>query len=292
MEQPMKQTFLMFLRGNVYYYEDTRDGGQHSLHTRDKADARRLINAKNESVHNPAAVNLQIGRTYIAASSPEMLIRTWETVFEAMTPVKEGLTRERWDRVGKDPAYNLIWNRPIMETQPEEILKVLKTGTIATNVFLRRMHNYAIDMGWLPTPIIAKRKWPKLKHGETRAITAGEHQLILNGEKNPERHDYYELLWYLGGSQGDIAGLQAEDANVEKGTVFYQRQKTAVDVMQRMGSKVKEVLNRLPKTVGGGVKVVEKRRFENPAGFSLERSNSAVSVSRPVGPSSDSWRLQ
>jgi hypothetical protein len=27
--------------------------------------------------------------------------------------------------------------------------------------------------------------------------------------------------------------------------------------------------------VGGGVKVVEKRRFENPAGVSLERSNSA-----------------
>jgi hypothetical protein len=146
MEQPMKQTFLMFLRGNVYYYEDTRDGEQHSLHTRDKADARRLINAKNESVHNPAAVNLQIGRTYIAASSPEMLTRTWMTVFVAMTPVKEGSTQERWDRVGKDPAYKLIWERPLLETQPEEILKVIKTGTIATHVFLRRMHNYAIDI--------------------------------------------------------------------------------------------------------------------------------------------------
>jgi len=30
--------------------------------------------------------------------------------------------------------------------------------------------------------------------------------------------------------------------------------------------------------VGGGVKVVEKWRFENPAGVSLERSNSAMSV--------------
>jgi hypothetical protein len=76
----MQQTFLIFLRGNVYYYEDTRDGGQHSLHTRDKADARRLINAKNESVHNPAAVNLQIERTHITASSPEVLTRTWMTL--------------------------------------------------------------------------------------------------------------------------------------------------------------------------------------------------------------------
>jgi hypothetical protein len=30
--------------------------------------------------------------------------------------------------------------------------------------------------------------------------------------------------------------------------------------------------------VGGGVKVVEKWRFENPAGVSLEMSNSAMSV--------------
>jgi hypothetical protein len=34
----------------------------------------------------------------------------------------------------------------------------------------------------------------------------------------------------------------------------------------------------LAEVVGGGVKVVEKRRFENPAGVSLERSNSAMSV--------------
>jgi len=30
--------------------------------------------------------------------------------------------------------------------------------------------------------------------------------------------------------------------------------------------------------VGGGVKVVEKRRFENPAGVSLERSNFAMLI--------------
>jgi hypothetical protein len=43
------------------------------------------------------------------------------------------------------------------------------------------------------------------------------------------------------------------------------------------------MLRRCPATkkfdaVGGGVKVVEKWRFENPAGVSLERSNSAMSV--------------
>ena len=107
----MKQTFLMFQRGTVYYYEDTRNGEQRSLRTRNKSDAQRLINAKNESVQNPAAVNLQIGRTYIAASSPEMLTRTWKTVFDAMLPAKTGSTQERWDRVGKDTAYDLVWER-------------------------------------------------------------------------------------------------------------------------------------------------------------------------------------
>jgi len=50
-------------------------------------------------------------------------------------------------------------------------------------------------------------------------------------------------------------------------------------------------LKAFPKAVGGGVKVVEKRRFENPAGFHL-RGTVFGKFSRPVGPSSDSWRLR
>jgi hypothetical protein len=38
-----------------------------------------------------------------------------------------------------------------------------------------------------------------------RAITADEHQGIIEREHNPEIRVYYQLLWHLGGSQTDIA---------------------------------------------------------------------------------------
>jgi hypothetical protein len=159
--------------------------------------AQRLLNAKSGADENPSSVNLQIARTYIAAANPEMLERTWRGVFDAMTPLKEGPTQERWERAGKDEAYKTIWDVTLMETQPDLILKTLNSGTVATNVFLRRMHNFAIDMNWLLGPILPKTKWPKIKHQETRAITAAEHKLIIDGEANAERRDFYELCWYL-----------------------------------------------------------------------------------------------
>ena len=47
-------------------------------------------------------------------------------------------------------------------------LDVLDTGTVATNVFLRRIHNFALDMGWLPWPVLPKKQWPKIRFKETR----------------------------------------------------------------------------------------------------------------------------
>jgi hypothetical protein len=49
-----------------------------------------------------------------------------------------------------DEAFDIIRNVPILETQSAHFLKVLGAGSVATNVFLRRIHNFAIDMGWLP----------------------------------------------------------------------------------------------------------------------------------------------
>lgn len=43
------------------------------------------------------------------------------------------------------------------------------------------------------------------------SITHEEHQLIVGREKNPERRNFYELCWYLGGSKTDVAKLKAGD---------------------------------------------------------------------------------
>lgn len=46
----MKDRFKLFRRGEVFYYEDRSTGRQKSLLTRDKAEARRIIQAKNDTV--------------------------------------------------------------------------------------------------------------------------------------------------------------------------------------------------------------------------------------------------
>ena len=74
---------------------------------------------------------------------------------------------------------------------------MLQAGTISTNVFLRRIHNFALDLGWLPWPVIVKRQWPGIHFQEKRAITQVEHLAIPEREKNPEWRAFYALLWHL-----------------------------------------------------------------------------------------------
>jgi hypothetical protein len=55
----------------------------------------------------------------------------------------------------------------------------MNAGTVSTNIYLRRLHNFAIDMGWLLAPIIPRRKWPPINFKAKQAITAEEHLKIL-----------------------------------------------------------------------------------------------------------------
>ena len=84
----------------------------------------------------------------------------------------------------------------------------LKAGTVSTNVHLRKLHNFCLSMNWLPRPLIPKRLWPEVRFQPKRALTVEEHQLIIEREQNPERRNFYELCWHLGGSQSDIAKVK------------------------------------------------------------------------------------
>jgi integrase len=99
-------------------------------------------------------------------------------------------------------------------------------------------------MNWLPSPIVAKRLSPKIVHTEKRGITQEKHERIIARKTNPERRDYYELQWYTGGSQTDVAHLHAEDINWKDRTIFYRRKKTGTDAMPRFGDKTAAVLVR------------------------------------------------
>jgi len=55
-----------------------------------------------------------------------------------------------------DQAFDLIRDHKLLQTTSEHFLNVLNKGSVATNVFLRRAHNFAIGMHWLPWPVLPK----------------------------------------------------------------------------------------------------------------------------------------
>lgn len=146
----MKPRYRLFQRASkVFYIEDTVTLRQESLKTKDKNMAQRLFQARNEA-HQQPALNLQLARTYLAASDPEVVNRKWRNAMAAIVQTKTGETKERWFRAIKDHAFDLIREQRILDTHSEHLLAVLERGTVTTNVFLRRLHNFAIDMNWLP----------------------------------------------------------------------------------------------------------------------------------------------
>jgi hypothetical protein len=139
----------MFRRGNYFWSHDGETGNQESLRTKDKAAALRLLHAKNEACQQPI-LNLQIARTYLTASDPEIGKRTWQTVMNEIVLTKKNATGIRWDRAIRDKAFDLLRKRLLLETRPEHFLETLRLGTVSTNVHLRKLHNFALDMNWLP----------------------------------------------------------------------------------------------------------------------------------------------
>lgn len=203
----MKNRFILFQRAGIFYCEDTSSGKQTSLRTRDKADALRLLNVKNEAAHQPA-MNLQIAQVYLQHGDPALATRTWQQVMEQIVTTKTGSTQARWQTAIKDKALEGIRSRKLIETTAEHFLAVLKAGTVATNVYLRRIHHYAVAMHWLPWPVLPKLHWPPIQFQDKRAITLEEHQQIIAHERNPIHRAYFELLWHLGGAQTDMARLR------------------------------------------------------------------------------------
>jgi hypothetical protein len=111
-----------------FYSLDTEQNKQTSLATRDRQDAQRLVHAKNEACRQPA-INLQIARTYLMASNPQIATRQWQFVMDETAKLKQGPTKERWGRAMKDRAFDTIRKLPVLETRPEHFTRVLRHGT-------------------------------------------------------------------------------------------------------------------------------------------------------------------
>jgi integrase len=246
----MKTRYRLIRRGNrsgAFYCVDTETGRRTSLGIISEDEARQIVEAKNQARRQPM-LNLQIAKAYLAGTDTAITTRTWQRAIEALTNIKHGPNRVRWQRVLKDPALSPLWTRVIIETPGELLLKILQVGTVSTNVFLRRLHNFCVDMNWLPWPLIPKRQWPAVRFKEKRAITAEEHARIIAREQNPERRAFYGLAWYLGASQSDLACLDAENVDWEQRVISFARKKTGSIAMLRFSDEVATILRDLPRT--------------------------------------------
>lgn len=92
-----------------------------------------------------------MAKVYLSAQSPEFLSRTWGQLIELMAQGYQGATIVRWRKFAKSAPLKILLKLPLYRTEAEHILAVLehKKAGVSTNVWLRILHNRALDLGWL-----------------------------------------------------------------------------------------------------------------------------------------------
>jgi integrase len=246
MNRQMKNRYRVFLRPwGVYYCEDLVTGKQETLKTRDREEAARLVAARNENEEAPA-FSLHLARVYWKAGDPAAAKRTWEQGMEEIPKFKTGDTQRRWLVAIKDKAFDPLRDLVLLETQAEHFLRVLENGCVSTNVYLRRIHNFALDMNWLPWPVLPKKRWPAVNFKKKQAITWEQHSRIVEREGNAERRAFYQLAWHTGASQTDLASLEASNIDWERRALSFTRRKTNTAAILRFDDAIAEVLRSLP----------------------------------------------
>jgi integrase len=234
-------------RGGMFYCVDTVTRKRTSLQTMDEDRARQIVEAKNLAQRQPE-INLQIAKAYLAAADANFVKRTWCEVMAEFVKTKTGTNRTRSERAIKDKAFDSIRDLQLLETRSEHFLRVLGSRKVSTNNYLRRFHNFALDMGWLPWPVLPKRQWPAIRYKDKRAITRDEHETIVRREGNAEMRAFLWCCWHIGGSQSDVAHLKAGDIDWQNQVVSFFRSKTGSAQIIRFGEALAEILRGLPQT--------------------------------------------
>jgi len=243
----MKTKFTMFRRGAMFYMQDSATGKQTSLRTKDEAEASSLLNARNAAQQQPT-LNLHLARAYLTASDPAFVERTWQTVMEQLQSRGKDSSRERYASVFKSPSFDGLRNKKLLETTTDDFFAVFKDGKVSIVYFLKRLHNFALSLGWIAIPIVAPYLWPKYEAKDRRGITQDEHQSVLQQEKNAEWKLYLELLWETGAAQSDAVNFKAEDVDPQTRTISYFRQKTGSLAQFTISKALETVLSHLPTT--------------------------------------------
>ena len=231
----------------MFYMQDSATGRQTSLRTKDETEAKSLLEARNAAQRQPV-LNLHLARAYLTASDPAFVERTWQTVMDQLQSRGKDSSRERYASVFVSPSFDALRHKKLLETTTDDFFAVFKDGKVSIVYFLKRLHNFALSLGWIALPVVAPYLWPKYEAKDRRGITPEEHQSILAKEENAEWKLYLELLWETGAAQGDAADMTAEDIDWQSRTITYFRKKTGSRAQFTISKKLETVLGHLPTT--------------------------------------------
>jgi integrase len=249
----MQERFRMFRRsGGNFYTRDKITGRSESLGTSDRTQARQLLAARNQAAAQPQ-LNRTMAKAYLSAKSPDLLTRTWANVMEHYSVTGVESTRKRKATAFRSRPFAHLHGLSLMDTEAAHLLAVLeheRAGNSAHH-YLRRLHNFALHLGWLLMPVMADAAWPEVRKRKFTAITEDEHRRVVDRERSMERKLYYEMLWETGGAQTDIASLHSDQVDLENETIRFRRRKLAGkesggESILRIGPSLKRLLLQLP----------------------------------------------
>src|SRR5271156_4276009 len=153
----MQERFRMFRRaGGNFYARDKITGRSESLGTSDRTQAKQLLAARNQAASQPQ-LNRTMAKAYLSAKSPELLTRTWADVMEHYSVTGVESTRKRKATAFRSRPFAHLRGLALMDTEAAHLLAVLqheRAGNSAHH-YLRRLHNYALHLGWLLMPGMA-----------------------------------------------------------------------------------------------------------------------------------------
>ncbi len=268
----MQNRYWIYRRKNgTFYLQNKITQKQESLKTKDTITADRILANRNQAAEQPS-LNRTLAKAYLSAKSPELATRTWANVMDHYCKSGVESTRERKLRAFSSTPFQRLLKVALIDTEADHLFAVLdhrKAGNSAHH-YLRRIHNYALHLGWLLSPVMADAAWPVIRSQKKVGLTADEHRRIIEREKNPERRLYYEMLWETGGAQSDIANLHWDRIDLVNRTLCFFRQKLertgGGESCLCIGTRIQAILDQLPQT-GYLFPGIGKQPAKNRAGY-------------------------
>jgi hypothetical protein len=95
-----------------------------SLKTREEAEAKRFIAAKNPAADTPQ-LNRAMATVYASAASPQLMERTWREVMDAYVNKSVATTRPRVERAFRSEPFKVLGRIKVNETDPTAFWAVL-----------------------------------------------------------------------------------------------------------------------------------------------------------------------